>query len=83
MMQISTFGIQPVATNADFLEDFYDMDGDRLIDSTDIEDTMDVDGQNYGFDSDVQNQVANFKNQYEPLSIEVDKNFEVRNNKTI
>jgi len=82
-MQISTFGIQPVATNADFLEDFYDMDGDRLIDSTDIEDTMDVDGQNYGFDSDVQNQVANFKNQYEPLSIEVDKNFEVRNNKTI
>ncbi len=84
MMQISTFGFDPIATDSsDFLKDFYDMNGDGLIKSTDIEDTMDVDDRDYEFNSSVSEQMLWFKNRYEPLAIVVDNNFEVRDSKTI
>lgn len=83
MMQISTFGVQPVATDADFLEDFYDMEGNDLIESTDIRDTMEVEKRNYGFDSSVLTQMNTFRDKYESLSLVVDNNFEIRNGKTV
>jgi len=81
IMQISTFGVSPIATDAsDFLTDFYDMKWEKLIKSTDIKETMSVNSATYGFDSDVVNQMNNFKNKYEPLAIAVDGDFKVRNN---
>ena len=81
IMQISTFGVNPVASNAsDFLTDFYDMKWNPLIKSTDIQDTISVNSATYGFDSDVVNQMNNFKDKYESLSVAVDKNFKVRDN---
>ena len=80
IMQISTFGISPVATSADFLKDFYDMKWEKLIKSTDIEETMSVDSATYGFDSEVVNQMNSFKNKYKSLAIAVDGNFKVRDN---
>ena len=84
MMQISTFGVDPVATDgSDFLKDFYDMYGNPLINSADINDTLDVDARNYGFDSSTSQQMSSFKSRYLPLSIVVNNNFEVRDGKTI
>jgi hypothetical protein len=84
MMQISTFGIDPIATDgSDFLKDFYDMNGNSLIKSADINDTLDVETIDYNFDSDTVQQMTDFKNKYESLSIVVDNNFEVRDGKTI
>lgn len=84
IMQISTFGIDPVATDAsDFLKDFYDMKWNLLIGSTDINETIDVDSTDYGFNSDVLSQMSSFKNRYEPLALTVDNNFKVNGNKTI
>lgn len=84
LMQISTFGLDPIATDAwDFLKDFYDMRWKSLIDSTDIRDTMDVETRDYGFDTSVSTQMDSFKNKYESLSIAVDSNFEVRDGDTI
>jgi len=82
-MQISTFGVQPVATDADFLEDFYDMEGNDLIESTDIRDTMEVEQRNYGFDSSVLTQMNTFRDKYESLSLVVDNDFEIRDGKTV
>jgi hypothetical protein len=54
-----------------------------LIKSTDIEDTMLVKSSSYGFDSEVVNQMKNFKNKYESLAVAVDGNFKIRNNLTV
>ena len=84
IMQISTFGIDPIATDAsDFLKDFYDMKWNSLISSTDINETIDVDSNNYGFNNNVLVQMSDFKNKYEPLAITVDNSFKVSGNRTI
>jgi len=84
MMQISTFGLDPIATNAsDFLKDFYDMKWNPLINSTDISDTISVTSSQYGFDSAVLNQMTSFKNKYEKLAIVVNNSFKIRWNTTI
>ena len=84
MMQISTFGIDPVATTAsDFLKDFYDMRWNKLIESTDINETTSVTAASYAFNNDVLNQMNSFKKKYEPLSIVVDSKFKIKWNKTI
>ena len=84
MMQISTFGIDPIATDAsDFLKDFYDINGNSLIKSADIDSTMSVEARDYGFDSNTAQQMSEFKSRYESLAIVVDNNFEIRDGKTI
>jgi hypothetical protein len=78
-MQISTFGLDPKATNAsDFLKDFYDINGVSLIKSTNINDTMDVDYHNYDFDSSVVTQKQLFEDKYKPLAITVNNSFKIR-----
>jgi hypothetical protein len=42
-----------------------------LIDSTDIEDTMDVEERDYDFDTSVGNQMDAFKTRYESLALTV------------
>jgi hypothetical protein len=54
-----------------------------LIDGTDIEDTMNIEERDYGFDSPVANQMSEFKDRYEPLALVINENFEVRDGKTI
>lgn len=84
IMQISTFWVDPIATDAsDFLKDFYNMKWYALIDSTDINETINVDKNDYRFNSEVSTQMYSFKNKYEPLSITVDNSFKVRWSKTI
>lgn len=82
--QISTLGVSPTATSdLDFLEDFYAIDGTDLVDRTDIRNTMEVDWDDYEFDSATTIERAEFKKKYEPLAISVNGTFEVWNNKTI
>jgi len=70
MMQISTFGVDPIATDAsDFLKDFYDIKGHSLIKSADINETMDIESGDYDFDSDTIQQMSEFKDRYELLAI--------------
>jgi hypothetical protein len=84
IMQISTFGLDPVATSdSDFLKDFYDMEGERLVESTNINETIDVDSSDYGFDSSVLNQMTDYKSKYESLAILVNNSFEIRDGVTI
>jgi hypothetical protein len=46
IVQKSAFGIKPKATNID-LKDFYDINGDALIDRTDLRSVMIVDEETY------------------------------------
>ena len=84
IMQISTFGLDPVASSAsDFLKDFYDMKWNKLIDSTDISQTVNVSNNTYAFNNSTNQDMLDFKSKYEPLAISINKNFKVQWNKTI
>jgi hypothetical protein len=64
--QISTFGVTPKASNAtDFLDDYYDKNGLRLIKRTDINSIISADESTYKADTNVQQKIDNFKAKYE------------------
>lgn len=68
--QISTFGVTPKASNAtDFLDDYYDKNGLRLIKRTDINSIISADESTYKADTNVQQKIDNFKAKYEWLAV--------------
>ena len=72
MMQVSTFGVNPVATNGEkFLDDYYDMDWKKILDSTDLKETINTDNTNYAVSSDAKSQMNTFKEKYEKLAVAV------------
>ncbi len=84
LMQISTFGITPVASDAsDFLNDFYDIWWNKLVDSADIDDILEVSATDYVFDNDTMQQMSDFKSRYGSLAIAVDSSFKINGSDTI
>ncbi len=74
MMQVSTFGVNPVATNGEkFLDDYYDMNWKKIIDSTDLKETINTDNTDYAISSDAKSQMNTFKEKYEKLAVNINK----------
>ncbi len=83
MMQISTFGVNPIATNnKKFLDDFLDMAGKQLLDKTDLSSTINIDNNDYAVETDVKSKFDEFKNKYEKLAVELKTDFKI-NGKTL
>ena len=75
MMQVSTFGVNPVWTNwASFLDDYYDMNWKKIIDSTDLKETINTDNTDYAVSSDAKAQMNAFKEKYGKLAVNINKN---------
>lgn len=75
MMQVSTFGVNPVWTNwASFLDDYYDMNWKKIIDSTDLKQTINTDNNDYAVSSDAKAQMNAFKEKYGKLAVNINKN---------
>ena len=74
MMQVSTFGVNPVWTNwASFLDDYYDMNWKKIIDSTDLKETINTDNTDYAVSSDAKTQMNAFKEKYGKLAVNINK----------
>jgi len=75
VMQISTFGANPVAaTQPNFLNDFYDMNWNRIIKKTDLEDIISVDNDTYAISYDVNDKFNEFKEKYWKIAVKVNTN---------
>ena len=75
MMQVSTFGVNPVATNGEkFLDDYYDMNWKKIIDSTDLKETINTENSNYAVSSDARYQMDTFKEKYGKLAVKINRN---------
>jgi hypothetical protein len=75
MMQVSTFGVNPVATNGEkFLDDYYDMNWKKIIDSTDLKETINTENSDYAISSDARSQMNAFKEKYGKLAVKINKN---------
>ncbi|MCF7834854.1 DUF11 domain-containing protein [Candidatus Gracilibacteria bacterium] len=68
LMQKSLFGATPKATTDINLDDFYDIEGTKLIKKTDLESIMDVDAKDYDGGSALNTLVSSFVNKYDKLS---------------
>ena len=71
--QISTFGVTPTVSDADFLDKYYDINGKKLIKKTDIKNIIQANSRTYSSDSDVVNKITAFKNKYEWLAVSLNK----------
>jgi len=76
VMQISTFGANPVAATQpnNFLKDFYDMNWNRIIKKTDLEDIISVDNDTYAISYDVDDKFNEFKEKYWKIAVRVNTN---------
>ena len=72
MMQVSTFGANPVWSNSlSSLDDYYDMNWQRILNSTDLKETIDTQNSSYAVSSDAKAQMDTFKSKYEKLAVKV------------
>lgn len=72
MMQVSTFGVNPVWSNwVAFLDDYYDMNWKKILDSTDLRETIDTENRNYAVSSDAKKQMDTFASKYKNLAVKV------------
>ncbi|HCB51495.1 TPA: hypothetical protein DEP21_02875 [Patescibacteria group bacterium] len=67
LVQKSAFGLTPKATTIN-LDDFYDINGDKLIKRTDLEDVMILDSNDYKI-SNITNLTKTFLDKYNKLAI--------------
>ena len=74
MMQVSTFGVNPVATNVSFLSDYYDMKGSWILDTTDLRQTMKTDNEDYAISYDARAQMESFISKYGNLAVAINNN---------
>lgn len=74
MMQVSTFGVNPVATSAWFLSGYYDMKGSWIIEKTDLKQTIKTDNEDYAVSSDAKKQIDSFIEKYWKLAVTINKN---------
>ena len=82
IMQISTFGVNPVATNGkEFLYDFYDMNWDPILKKTDLSSVISTDNTSYAVDYRVDDKFNEFSNKYEKLAVEIKSDFVIQTTK--
>lgn len=75
MMQVSTFGVNPVWSNwLAFLDDYYDMNWKKILDSTDLKETINTENSDYAISSDARSQMNAFKEKYGKLAVKINKN---------
>lgn len=72
IMQVSTFGVNPVWTTNEFLKEYYAMDWQRILDKSDLNSVIKTDNSDYAIDSSVQSKFDEFKDKYEKLAVEID-----------
>ena len=78
IMQISTFGVNPVWTNGKwFLDDYYDMDWNNILDKTDLKSVISTDNDSYAVEKNVKTKFDEFKSKYEKLAVKLDNNFKI------
>lgn len=81
IMQISTFGVNPVWSSNKFLENYYAMDWEPILTKSDLSSVIKTDNSDYAVDSKVGLKFEEFTNKYESLAIELDKNSTIKNSK--
>lgn len=82
IMQVSTFGVNPVATdNSEFLDDYYDMYDNKILTKTDLNSVIKTDNTDYATDSNVESKFDEFKKKYESLAVKLDINSTIKNSK--
>lgn len=74
LIQKSAFGATPKATtDIASLNDYYDIQGNRLVDSTDLKDVMTLDANTYAGGTDMLQTMDDFSAKYEKLALTIDK----------
>ena len=74
MMQVSTFGTNPVATDEELLTNYYDMNGSWIIDNTDLRWTINTDNSDYAVSLDAKKQMDAFEAKYKKLAVKINTN---------
>lgn len=75
VVQVSTLWVTPIwSSNKWFMDDFFDMEWNKLYKKSDIADVLLLDNDSYAIPRDVNNNFESFKKKYEKLAIKITDN---------